>query len=189
MSHRIMYEDFSCNLSLKQIENGVLSYVKSHGDGYGTTSLKEISPTLVFDTREDAKEYIEERDKYNYDGIAVKYLDLKNIEDKQKVKFLNDKPYEIRNELKAYTEKHSFKNKNTAYIKCPLCGSRLNKEKLTKENCPLCNSDLRSANVIKRISSLNKKLARSLEKYNKELEKLKKKKSNLRWLVKFEYHC
>lgn len=188
MSHAVIYEDFSCGLTLKQVENEVLNYVRSHGDGYGTTSLSMLT-TSVFNTREDAEEYIEREDKGDYYGIIVKYLDLEGIEDEQKIKSLNDKLYEARNELEAYIEKHSFKNKKTAYIKCPSCGSKLNKEKLTKESCPLCNSDLRSASVIKRISSLNKKLAKNCDKYNRELEKLKKKKTNLKWLVKFEYHC
>jgi transcription initiation factor IIE alpha subunit len=79
------------------------------------------------------------------------------------------------------------KNQKAAYIGCPNCGSKLNKERLRSEYCPLCNGDLRAVSTLERIESYKKRIADYEAKIKEERLK-RKNKAEIKWLVKFEYH-
>lgn len=187
MGHCIMHNTYPASWTLKQVTDDVVDYVRHSGDRYGTDSVR-MPTDKVFDTSDEAEAYIEKVDRHDYDGIAVKYLDFTGVEDSPKIKELRAKIAETVQKQKDYIEAHSVKKQKAAFIGCPSCGSKLNKEKLRGERCPLCNTDLRAASTLERIASFHTKV----EEYDKKItqERLKqKKKAKTMWLVKFEYHC
>lgn len=187
MGHAVEYEVYPITYSLKQIVNDVCRIVSHSGDRYGTDSVR-MPTEQVFDTRDDAYEYIQENDRYNYDGIAVKFLDFSKVKDSEKIKEFRAKITDTIKKKNDYIKAHSVKAQKAAYIGCQSCGSKLNKEKLRSERCPLCQNDLRAASTLERILSFDKRV----EEYENKIkqERLKQKKNaSIKWLVKYEYHC
>lgn len=187
MGHAINYNTYPATWTMKQITDDILDCVAHQGDQYGTDKVR-FPTDKVFDTSEEAREYINAHDNGWYDGIAVKFLSFDGVEASAKVKEYRAKIADTAQKKREYINAHSVKTQKAAYIGCPSCGSRLNKEKLRGESCPLCYTDLRSASTLERIASFDKKV----QDYEKKItqEQLKqKKKAKIMWLVKYEYHC
>ena len=187
MSHMILHHTYPATRTLRSIADEVVDYVHHHGDGYGTDAIR-MPTEKVFDSYDAAEEYIRSVDKGWYDGIAVKFLDFSDVKATSKVSELQEKIRETEQKKKEYIAAHSVKTQKAAYIGCPKCGSKLNREMLRGESCPLCRTDLRSATTLERIASFDNRI----KEYSKKIgeERLKdKKKAKVTWLVKFEYHC
>lgn len=187
MSHMILHHTYPAKMTLRQIADTVVNYVNTHGDCYGTDSVR-MPTEKVFDGYDEAEAYIRSVDKGWYDGIAVKFLDFSDVKATSKVNELREKIRETEQKKKEYIAAHSVKTQKAAYIGCLKCGSKLNREMLRSESCPLCRTDLRSATTLERIASFDNRI----KEYNKKIteERLKdKKKAKVTWLVKFEYHC
>jgi len=187
MGHAIMHHSYPATWTLKQVTDDVMEYVKHNGDRYGTDRVR-VPTEQIFDTYQDAEEYIAKVDKHDYDGIAVKYLDFTGVEDSKKITEYRAKIAELVQKKNEYIKAHSVHAQKAAYIGCSCCGSKLNKDRLRGERCPLCCTDLRAASTLERIASFDTRVSE----YDKKItqERLKqKKKAKIKWLVKFEYHC
>lgn len=187
MGHEKMYLTYSDKNSCKDIYDLAINYVKTHGDRYGTEVVR-FPTEVVFETYNDAYNYINTNDRGWYDGIAVQYRDYSNVKNTAKADEIQKKIDETRRKLMEYVRQHSVKKQKAAYIGCSSCGSKLNREKLHGDYCPLCNTDLRSETTLNRIAAYKKRI----KEYEKALvkEKIKsKEKAQIMWLVKFEYHC
>lgn len=186
MAHNIEYNTYPITSSQESILADIIDIVLHSGDRYGTDSIK-FDNVNVFESENAAYEHIRKIDKAFYGGYAVKYYDLNSIKDSAKVAELRTRISENLKKKEEYIKAHSVKLQKAAYIGCPTCGSKLNKERLWSNQCPLCRTDLRSKTVLDRIESFDKKN----EDLNKKIEeeKLKsKKKATIKWLVKYEYH-
>ena len=187
MGHAVMYETYPVTWTIQHITADVGDYIQQNGDGYGSDKVR-FPTEKIFDTRQDAEEYIRSADNGWYDGVAVKFLDYSDVKDSKKVEELRKKIAETVNKKGDYIKAHSVKTQKAAYIGCHSCGSKLNKEKLIGEYCPLCNTDLRAASTLERIRAFQDRV----EEYDKKIteeRKKEKKKAKVKWLVKFEYHC
>ena len=187
MSHCINWNHFPETYSRQRITDAICYEVQHSGDRYGTDVIR-FPTEKVFENEESAEQYIRSIDKGWYDGIAVKYLDFSDVKDSSKTKELQNKIAEVASKKKEYVIAHSVKMQKAAYIGCPECGSKLNKEKLRGESCPLCNTDLRAASTLERIASFENRINEYRKKIKAEIEK-DKKKAKVMWLVKWEYHC
>jgi hypothetical protein len=183
--HNVCYREFSDSTPQREIVDTVLNIVARSGDRYGTDRIKFFDP--ICDNVSAAHEYIKEFDRDFYGGYAVRYYDFSKVKDPQKVEELEKKIRETLEKKKAFADAHSVKNQKAAFIGCPKCGSKLNRERMRGNDCPLCYSDLRSESTLNRLASYDKRI----DEYNHKIdqERLKeKKKAKIMWLVKFEYH-
>ena len=184
--HNIIYDIYSGKTTEDKILKDVLYTVQHSGDRYGTDSIS-FKGHRVFECYEEARAYIESLDNRWYEGYAVKFYDYSKVEDTAKIKVLRDKIIETKNNKREYIAEHSVKSFKAAYIGCAKCGSKLSREHLNNDKCPLCHNDLRSESTLQRINSFDKRI----EEYNKKIhqeQQKQKKKAEIEWLVKYEYH-
>lgn len=87
-----------------------------------------------------------------------------------------------------YIEKTSVYYRTSAFIGCPYCKSKLNREALGKNNfCPLCRTDLRAPSIQQRIQNYEDKIEELEKKFHIEKDKASRKgKQKLAWFVKLE---
>ena len=187
MSHAIMREIYPATWTLKKITDDVINFVQTHGDRYGTDRLR-VPTERVFDNIDEANAYIDNADKGWYDGIAVKFLDYTGVSATKKITEYEDKITDILQKKKEYIKAHSVHQQKAAYIGCPDCGSKLNKDKLRGEHCPLCGQDLRAESTLERINSFDVRVNELNAKIAEERKK-QKAKATVKYLVKYEYHC
>lgn len=184
--HNIEYREFSESTPKQEIVDYVLKNVSRSGDGYGTSHIKFCSD-VICDNISAAQAYINEIDHDFYGGYAVRYYDFSQVKDPKKVGELEQKVREIMAKKRAFAEAHSVKSQKAAFVGCPKCGSKLNRERLRGNDCPLCWTDMRAASTLERLASYDKRM----DEYHRQIqqERLKnKKKARVMWLVKYEYH-
>ena len=183
--HNIVYLDYNEDKDLKKITRDVLEYVNTSGDCYGTDRVTFLHETIC-SNRDEAIEYISDRDRDWYGGYAVKYYDFNNVSSKR-IDELEQRHVDTIKSKQEYIKKHAVTNRTAAYIGCPKCGSRLSKKYLHNDYCPLCRADLRPESTQERIKKYEAKEKEILQLI--KAEKLKhKSKAKVKWLVKFEYH-
>ena len=183
--HNILYRTYPETLTKERIENEVIDKVNHSGDGYGTDHITFYS--AICENYDAAREYISGIDKDFYGGYAVKYYDFSGVKDSKKVDELKAKLDELHKKREEYINSHRVQNQKAAYIGCPDCGSKLNRERLRSQHCPLCGRDLRAISTLERIVSFDKRIKEAKEKIEAERTK-QKSKAKIMWLVKFEYH-
>lgn len=184
--HNIMHWEYPEKTNKNTMVKDALDYVTHHGDCYGTDRI-EFPTDTVFNNREAAEEYISSIDKGWYGGFAVKFYDYSKVADSKKVTDLCKKIEETATKRSEYAKAHSVKSFKAAFVGCPECASKLNREKLKGEKCPLCYADLRSATTLERLASFDARI----KEYHKKIDEEKfkeKKKAEIKYLVKFEYH-
>lgn len=184
--HNICYREYPESISKREITDKVIAIVARSGDRYGTDRIKFCDDPIC-DNISAAQEYIREIDSAFYGGYAVRYYDFSKVKNPKKVDELEKKIQEILEKKKAFADAHSVKKQKAAFIGCPKCGSKLNRERLRGNDCPLCWNDLRSESTLNRLASYDNRI----DEYKKQIkkERLKdKKKAAVMWLVKFEYH-
>lgn len=184
--HNIMYETYPEKTSEKAITEDVLHYVQNHGDMYGTDRV-QFPTSMVFDNYEAAQNYIDSIDHDFYGGYAVKYYDFSKMKFTKKIEELQVKIKDVQTKWQEYEQAHSVKNQKAVFIGCPECGSKLNRERLKAERCPLCHAELRAKTTLERLASFESRI-REYEKRIGEERMKEKKKAEVKWLVKFEYH-
>lgn len=184
--HNIIRWTYSEKTSIKQIENEVVNYVRSHGDRYGTDRIALLS-SKPFENIDDANAYINDMDRDFYGGYAVKFYDYSKAKNTAKINELNAKLDETIKKRVEYIETHHVKHFKASFIGCAKCSSKLSKQYLTSDKCPVCHNDLRAESTLERIASFDKRIKEYQEKIKQETQK-QKDKAEIKWLVKFEYH-
>ena len=149
----------------------------------------------IFDTREEAFEYLEGTFG-DYRETAVKYkIPKKRATRTKAMEDLDRRISEYRQRINLLHEPH-YKGVTVKTIKCKDCGAVLPTAycgKSYNNNCPVCRNDLRPASILEKINKYSKTLS-ELEKQLKQ-ETLKREKEasskgyNLCWAVACEVHC
>jgi hypothetical protein len=200
MGHNVRYEDYPLNVDKKQVQSGWDEYVRHEDWGEGASGLPNSIRWLdrTFDSYEAARSFIEKQDeRIWYNCMAVKYKDVKH--DALRSSKPSKKETELiaaikaqRENLDKITRNASVQNRTSEYIGCEKCGSKLKRTLLRSQFCPLCGNDLRSKTNLDRIANAGARLDELIKKRDLEEEKrldgLKKTSSEIRWLVKVEYH-
>ena len=206
MSHYIATRAFDyCNNSEKQkkeIQCALDNYATHHGDGQIGLGNKIEWTSKEFESFPEAQEWLENHEGFYWQGAAKFKVYEKSSNNKserlqKKQEELQKKRVKIKSDLSDYVEKNNVKNRKSAFVGCPVCGSKLNKEYIPiqfySQNCPLCHSDLFSETTKNRIKNYRIQLddlEKQIEQVQKQKEKAKKTgKFTWKWAVKFEFHC
>ena len=186
MGHEIKYFVYNENEDRRKIMDEIQEYARGHGDGYSSYVIwHENTPPC--DSYDDAKRFIDELDKGNYDDHAVRYHDYRDIPDTPRIKKLQDYIRNLRQAKAEWNQSHSVRNFKAQYIGCPKCGSKLSREHLRGEHCPLCSTELRAAYVLEKMDWYDQKINTCYNAIQEERKK-QKKQAKVMWLVKFEFH-
>lgn len=186
MGHQIHYMTCEENVNRTKVLNDIQDRARRDGDGYSSYVRwhDNVSPC---DSYEDAKKFIDDRDRGDYDDHAVRYYDYSQLPETAKEKKFKDQIQELRIAKAEWIRSHSVKTQKAQYIGCPTCGSKLNKDRLRGESCPLCNTDLRSRYILEKIEWYDHKINLCYDAIAEERKK-QKKKARVMWLVKYEFH-
>lgn len=140
----------------------------------------------IYDDEQAAIDAIDNFDRGWYDDHAVLFYDTDKLESATTRK-IEKQIADTQKKRDDYIDTNHVKNRKSAYVGCPKCGSKLSREHLHADTCPLCREDLRSETVKARIAGYDEKIETLREKLRVEKAKLVKK-ASVMWLVKFEYH-
>ena len=140
-----------------------------------------------------------------YPQVAVTYKsyesksNAKSDRIEKKIADANAKAEKMYAEWNGFAIKNSAKNRKSAYVGCPKCGSKINKDYIEVSTyyhtmpCPICKTDLFSETVKTRLAKYEadyKELQKSITQLKKDLEVAKRgKKFTKKWLIYYEYHC
>ncbi len=193
MGHQIRY--YTCkdnDKSRKLIEKKANEDAIYDGDYHHelNNNIRWLDSPIQED-KDKAYEFIKKHDRLSYDQLAVRYYDYGNPKPSKtldKIRVQYEDAIHSRDDL-AYKLNHDFHSCKSQYVGCTECGSKLKRDLIKGHHCPLCNKELLSDTALKRIKAANDKVINYKEKLlSKEKEIKKKNKSEVRWLVKTEYH-
>lgn len=187
MSHATNYLTFPEKTSLSEMTSKIQDIVAHSGDRYGTERIT-IPTEKVFEDSEAAEKYISSLDNSWYQGYAVRFQMYKRKQPSVKMLELQKKRNEEYKKQRAYLDDHSVTKQKAALIGCPKCGSKLSREYMKGNYCPLCRANLLSATVQKRLAAFDTKIEK-IEQQMVAAEKENREKADIKWLVKYEYHC
>lgn len=188
MGHCIDYIVADKNVDKKAIIADICDIVEQEcwREGGGYSGRMTWHDGMVYADYDEAVEAIDRFDRGFYDDHAVLFRevgDLENATTRRLVKQIADTQLKMRD----YIATNHVKDRKSALIGCPHCGSKLSREYLYSDSCPLCHADLRSDTVKKRIKGYETKIAEWEKKMREEKKKLGAK-APVKWLVKYEYH-
>lgn len=185
MGHIIGYlsEKENCNRAMVMLK--IQEIAEQDGDGYPgrMTWHDRVEPLKNHDA---AEEFIKAHDKGWYDDHAVRYFDYSRAKETKKISEYRAKIEETRAKQGEYAREHSVMKQKAAFIGCGKCGSKIAKEYLRSEYCPVCRTDMRSKTTIETLDRYQKKIDGLWKKIEEEKEKQT---GEVRWLIKYEYHC
>ena len=176
------------------IERGIAQMVEHecYQEGGSLTPIK-WDDKRVFNSYDEAYDFLESTDNGWYDNRAVVYLDTSHV--KKESKKLND----LRRRLKEWTDRRSslittfhFSEAKSALISCKSCGSKIAIKYMRKtNNCPVCRNsmlpDTKQAQL-KRCDEMIENLQKEIRSEENSLHKKAINKAKKMWLVYFDYH-
>lgn len=141
----------------------------------------------IFACREDAEFII---DKYSAAwsrryNVYLPFYDVSKVKTTAAEKKLRERIDELTESLREYVKVHSVKNLKAELITCRGCKSKIRKDYLDREICPVCKEDLRAEYIIETIDKMKQRI-KDKKKELLELEKRKKDKAPVRYLVAYE---
>lgn len=197
--HQIEYLTYSGSRSQQYISDECNAFAEKYSD----SGKKLYNPIRfidrVFDTYEEARNYIDTIDNGDYDQIAVKFKEAEKFVSSSALLKLKERSESANKEYldlddRQYYSPDTVKSK---FITCKKCGSKLAVSYLKRvigrsaNQCPVCWNDLRPQSVLERIAKLKEK-GETLSKACRERELEERKKTNRnapeQWLVKIEIH-
>lgn len=195
MSHNIKMVTYSQNVNKTKVQELWNDYVRSENWQEGSGGLPNNINWVenkVFDTYEDAENYIKECDeKIWYNCMAVQYRDTPKDITSKAMGALKERLQKESDKLNEYTKAHTVKAFKADFVGCAGCGSKLAKARLLSDKCPLCRADLRGKTTLETIARYENNIQELNKKIKEEEKKLTIKyanKAEIRWLCKVEYH-
>ena len=143
----------------------------------------------IFSSYDDAEDYlnsISNKWARNYNVMAAFY-DTSAAKETKTMLLLKERINKEREKLKALEKSSDVRNFKSAYVGCPECGSKLNKNYINRNCCPLCGTNLTSETNKKRMQGYKD----NIKKWEKDLTAAcnkQKEKLPVRYLVMFEEH-
>lgn len=188
MSHNVEYRAYPENVNKNKVQDEWDAYVRIADRGEGASGLpgkiRWLSP--VFDTQDEAEEYIRQNDRNNYDQLAVRFRvpgKRSSRTDALWAKFQTEKA-----KFREVNAKLHFIGAKAEFIGCKNCGSKISSRYLTSNCCPVCRADMRPETVLKRLKAMSEKIEKIWGEYQESQKKDNQKSDELNWLVKIEYH-
>lgn len=128
-------------------------------------------PCSLEEAEEKADEYAWNR-KYS---IVIPFLEVKEVKETSKKKNLKERIEAEKKKYEEYAKKHSVLAFKAAYVSCPKCGSKLNREYLKSDMCPICRTDMRSDTTQSTLARYSEKIHDLRNEYKKLNREEKKK--------------
>ena len=188
MSHNVRYRDYPENVNKRKVQTDWDTFVAHEDWQEGASGLPSgirWIDSVICNSYDAAQKYIESIDSGWYDQLAVRY----HVTPKSKK--LDELRNIVQTTMKKYRDAESAlyaDGVKSAFIGCKKCGSKLNREYVKRNTCPLCGQDFRSDTTKARILAAKKKYESAVTNLQNCEASLAKKNSELRWLVKVEYH-
>lgn len=154
-------------------ENADLEEFPNMGNRLNPIKVKELTelPCSFEEAEEKADEYSWNR---NY-SIVIPFLDVQKVKETSKMKKIKERIEAEEKKYEEYAAKHSVLTFKAAYISCPMCGSKLNREYLKNDMCPICRADMRSDTTQKTLARYTERI-RELKNERKKLNREEEKK-------------
>lgn len=184
--HNLCYKDYDGSKSIAEIEKDIISIVSSSGDGYGTSSIKEIPG--VCDTKNEAFSALAKYIDF-YGGYAIRYRDP-SPKHSSKLRKLVQKYEALQTERAEYMLANTVSKGKSEYISCKRCGSKLKRKLIIGECCPLCGADLSVKAVRDKVARYDKKIKKAADAVHNTIKENAKRQREAKtlWLVRYEYH-
>jgi len=164
-----------------------------HGGNYDCGGLVPHFKNLIFDTYEEAEDYLEKNSFGEYGQMAVKFRKPINYKQSKSTENLKIKWKKLFDEAYQLKTKVHYKDVKSKTIKCKHCGAVFPTEycgKTWANTCLVCKNDLRPETVLNKIKELEQKRNDAEAKYKKkENEEKQKSKQEIYWAVACEVHC
>lgn len=189
--HQIHYETASENCDKRKVEASLDAICETESDwGAGLPSPIQWK-NLLFNSYDEARQYIEDHDS-SYAQMAVKYRSFPKLVKSKKYEDIKSRLSDFITKYNELNNAFHFRNHASAFIGCKKCGSKISRDYLRSNFCPICHCDLRPSSTLTRIQSLKDKvqeLQNALKAEETKLQAKQIKSSEIRWLIKIEYHC
>lgn len=191
--HHIYTTDYKYNIDKKAVQDywdkraAADNKEGSSGLLYGIRWLNNV----ICDSEDEAYEKIDKLDRGNYDQLAILYRHYPDIVPTKKLSELAERLRKARNTYYSKENAIHYKNVKSEYIGCKSCGSRIASKYINYNKCPICKEDLRPQSTLDSIKNAHENYKKIKKQYKEEEKKVLVKntaKSELRWLVKVEYH-
>ena len=200
MGHNPTYREFNYSENTKEIEKGLRAFVerKCYEEGGSLSPIRWLKDK-VFNSYDEAVDWLEETDRGWYDNRAVvfkSYDGIKVPKKSSKYESLLVKHREVYNKLIELQREDHFKNLKIKNVTCKNCRSVIQIDRLMGRNiCPICGYSLLPQSKQNKIAEYKKKLG-TIQKqiddedrlYRSKLSSIRVPKENYRWLVYFDYH-
>lgn len=125
-------------------------------------------------------ENINEAKRYHTSDYAVKYYD---IEETPKTRNIRERLEKEKMKLENYKKTHNARNRKSAFIGCPYCQSKINREYIGDSNkCGVCGYDFYSNTDKDKITMYKKTIDYLIKEYESNIKKV------VRWFVETKYY-
>lgn len=193
MGHNIQYVEYPENVNKSKVQeewDERVRHICWEEGGHGLDHPIRWLDRICKD-REEAEAYIKSHDSGWYDQLAVKFRVYPNVEPSKALVALERRRAAEAEKYSAYAKAHSVSAFKAEFVGCPGCGSKLKRTLLRGESCPLCRAELRSKTTVDTLNRYSKNICELDKQINTEKKKLQEKaikESEVKWLVKIEYH-
>lgn len=201
MGHQIETFTYKENVNRKAIEQELNNYVShatwQEGGGGLSRSIKWMESLPIFQSEDDADEYINNHYVGDYQQVAVRFKEAKRMTPDSMPAFYKQaiaKESAARNKFDKLLHESYLSTLTSEFVSCKACGSKINRAKMIKKifgrnpnHCPVCDADLRPKTKLDAIHRAKAKYEEAKEK-TKEANRKLNEKGEVKWLVKIEYH-
>ena len=153
-------------------------------EGFGKREANKVFKGLFFkekicNTRTQAMEYL----KAVPTSYAIKYKI--GIAPSPKMVSLEKRLHEKEERLATYTNAQNEKKFTAAFVSCPHCKSRVNRDFIHPPLCPVCGKDMRSDTAVKTITTLEETVKDLKKRYEDTARKYNSKfTGGEKWLIR-----
>ena len=193
MSHNPTYRTCNFEADIRKVEAQIAEMVahECYQEGGHLIPIK-WNNKKVFDSYDEAKEYLESTDNGWYDNRAVIFLDYSDaFKPSKRYDELQRRISEWRTKYNNLLSENHFKEAKSKLITCKACESKVNKDYIRYNNCPVCRASMlppTTVNQIDRAKEMIAQLSKQLEEERKRLEGKLKSKAKKKWLIYYDYH-
>lgn len=196
MGHAITYFDFDLKVDRAAAQEMVNQFCRENCDPLEHGGIPDViaapivwkNSTKPFADFQAAKEFLFDGALSNpYVPVAVQYRT--EGEPSGATISLNERYERLLEEIRLMREKALPRNRKSAFIGCPECGSKLSREHLGDQwKCPVCDHDLRAPSAVRAIDSKQVKLVKTRDMLH-EARMRDGRRAPIRWAVIAEVHC
>lgn len=149
-----------------------------------------VHDSPILDSAQDAYDWIRSVDRGFYDDHAVQFKDCDSLKPTKEMLAIRGRAQDNRMKKREYSLSHGLAQLHKSqYVSCKACGSRLAMKYMdTRNRCPVCGKTLLPQYVLDRLKKFDED-EEALHKKYEELNKKRKDRAPVRWLVKVEVHC